>query len=524
MRVVTANEAAGLIQNGWTVVPGGFGCCGHPEAVTAALGRRFRETGSPVNINLLFAAGSGDRKGRGLDHLAQPGLVKRAVGGFWGFAPALGKLALEGAIEGHNWPQGVVSQVFRATASRLPWIISRVGLNTFIDPDFEGGVMSASGVQPLVKKVVFDGETFLQFPTVRIDCAIIRGTRCDTSGNLTMDEEVSFQDSLAQAQAARNAGGIVIAQVREIVPAGQLRPHEVRVPGALITHVVVADTAEHPQTYAESFNPAYVAAGPPEPQSPELDPARQIITVRAVEELRKLSWPVVNLGIGIPADIGAVAHAQGVRDYTLTVESGQFGGVPAKGLSFGASAHAVATIEQSALFDFYDGGGIDIAFLGFAQVDSQGDINVSHFQGRAPGIGGFANISRAAKRVVFCGTFSADGLDVHIDDGRLHVVKEGRIQKFVRKVERVSYSRAQGAAWRQAAMIITERAVFELSDRFLKLLEIAPGVDIDRDIIAHVGSTIVVSDDLRFMDISLFNVPNCTPINMPPLNSELQII
>ena len=500
MRVITADEAAGLIQDGWTVVPGGFGCCGHPEAVTAAIGRRFRQTGTPANINLLFAAGSGDRNGRGLDHLAQPGLVKRAVGGFWGFAPALGNLALNGTIEGHNWPQGVISQVFRACASRLPWIISRVGLNTFIDPDFEGGVMSAAGTQSLVKKVQFDGETFLQFPTSQINCAIIRGTRCDMAGNMAMDEEVSFQDGLAQAQAARNAGGIVIAQVREIVPIGSLRPHEVRVPGALITHVVVADLPEHPQTYAESFNPAYVAAGLPERPSPFLDSARHIIVSRAVEELRKLSQPVVNLGIGIPADIGAMAYAQGITDYTLTVESGQFGGVPAKGLSFGASAHATATIEQSSLFDFYDGGGIDIAFLGFAQVDSHGNVNASHFKGRAPGIGGFANISRSAKRVVFCGTFSAGDLQVRIDDGKLCIVREGDIQKFVRKVERVSYSRAQGAAARQSAMIITERAVFELSGQFLKLLEIAPGVDIDRDIIAHVDSAIVVPDEVKFIE------------------------
>jgi propionate CoA-transferase len=500
MRVITADEAAGLIQDGWTVVPGGFGCCGHPEAVTAAIGRRYRETGSPANINLLFSAGSGDRNGRGLDHLAQPGLVKRAIGGFWGFAPALGNLALNGTIEGHNWPQGVISQIFRACSSRLPWIISRIGLNTFVDPDFEGGVMGATGTRSLIKKVRFEDETFLQFPTSQINCAIIRGTRCDTTGNISMEEEVSFQDSLAQAQAARNAGGIVIAQVREIVPAGSLRPHDVRIPGAMITHVVVADLPEHPQTFAEIFNSAYVAAGLPERPSLSLDPVRYIIASRAVEELRKLSHPVVNLGIGIPADIGAMAHSQGTTDYTLTVESGQFGGIPAKGLSFGASAYATATIEQSSLFDFYDGGGIDIAFLGFAQIDSHGNVNVSHFKGRAPGIGGFANISQTAKRVVFCGTFSAGNLRVGVDDGKLRIFREGDIRKFVRKVERVSYSCAQGAASHQTALIITERAVFEFSGRFLKLLEIAPGIDIDRDIVAHLDSAIVVPSEVRIFE------------------------
>jgi len=500
MHVITADEAANLIRDDWTIIPGGFGCCGHPEAITAAIGRRFRRTGSPSRINLLFAAGSGDRNGKGLDHLAQPGLVRRAIGGFWGFAPKLGELALSGAIEGHNWPQGVISQLFRASAAQLPWVISKVGLGTFIDPRHEGGCMNPSFSKSLVRRVEFDGDAFLQFPTSRIDCAIIRGTRCDELGNVTMENEVSFQDGLAQAQAARTSGGIVIAQVTEIVAAGTFRPQDVKIPGVLVTHVVVAQMSEHPQTYAENFNPAYVSAGTPDLRAPDLNDARYIITSRAVEELRKLRNPVVNLGIGIPADIGTVAHAQGVTDYVLTVESGQFGGIPAKGLSFGASAFPMATIEQSALFDFYDGGGLDIAFLGFAQVDSCGDVNASHFKGRAPGIGGFANISRAAKRVVFCGTFSAGACEARLGNGQLQIDREGSIPKFVRKVERISYSGEQAAATGQKVMIITERAVFELSGQYLKLTEIAPGIDINRDIIAQVGASIVLPDDIRQFD------------------------
>lgn len=499
MKVITADGAARLIQDGWTIVPGGFGCCGHPEAITNAIGRRFRQTGLPTNINVVFAAGSGDRAGRGLDHLAQPGLVRRAIGGFWGFSPAFGQLATSGLIEGHNWPQGVISQIFRASAARLPWVISRVGLGTFIDPDLEGGRMNVSASTSLIKKVVHDDEVFLQFPTPRINCAIIRGTRCDTAGNLTMEHEVSFQDGLAQAQAARNNGGIVIAQVREIVREGTLDPHAIRVPGALITHVVVAEGDEHPQTYGEHFNPAYVEPGLPQAQSCELSAARAIITSRAVEELSSLDNPVVNLGIGIPADIGSVAHAQGVCGYTLTVESGLFGGIPAKGLSFGASANPMATIEQSALFDFYDGGGIDIAFLGFAQVDSNGNVNSSYFRGRTPGIGGFANISRAAKRVVFCGTFTAQGLDITCEDGVVRIRREGDVLKFVRQVERISHSGAQASATGQNVKIITERAVFELSGRYLKLIEIAPGIDLDRDIVAQMEAAIVAPNDIRPM-------------------------
>ena len=499
MRVITADEAAGIIQDGWTVIPGGFGCCGHPEAITAAIGRRFLATGRPANINLLFAAGSGDKKGRGLDHLAREGLVNRAIGGFWGFSPDLANLALGGVIEGHNWPQGVISQIFRASAAKLPWIISRVGLGTFVDPRNEGGRMSPGVLRSLVDRVEFDGQAYLQFPTTPVHCAIIRGTRCDELGNLTMENEISLQDGLAQAQAARNHGGIVIAQVCEIVRSGTLRPQDVRVPGSLITHVVVAEIDDHPQSYGEDFNAAYVSAGIASAGSVDLDDARHVITSRAVEELGKLKNPLVNLGIGIPADIGTVAHAQSVTDYTLTVESGQFGGIPARGLSFGASAHPAATIEQSALFDFYDGGGIDLAFLGFAQVDNGGNVNASHFGGRSPGIGGFANISRAAKRVIFCGTFNAKGLEVALVDAGLAIKREGAIQKFVPRVDRISFSGEQSALLGQHATIVTERAVFEISGRYLKLVEIAPGIEIEKDIFGQIAASVVVSNKLKSM-------------------------
>lgn len=502
MPFITATEAAHLIQDDWCVVPGGFGCCGHPEALTAALGERYRTTGSPRRLKLLFAAGSGDRAGRGLDHLAQPGLVSSAIGGFWGFVPRLGALALSGAIEAHNWPQGVVSQLFRATAARLPGILSRVGLGTFIDPEQDGGRLNDVTPAPLMRRMDVNGETFLFYPTQRIDCALIRGTRADAHGNIAVDEEISFQDSLAQAQAARNSGGIVIAQVKSRVPGGALKPHDIKVPGALVDYIVVADDDLHPQTYAETFNPAYVTAGLAAPSAPDTAVVREIIARRAVEELAQAPGAIVNVGIGIPAEIGGFAHLEGIRDYTLTVESGQFGGIPASGLSFGAARHPQAVIEQSHLFDFYDGGGLDLAFLGFAQVDSTGSVNVSHFPGRVPGIGGFANISRAAKRVVFCGSLTAGGLDVAVHDGRLSIRREGRHRKFLRSVPKISFNGPLASKAGQSVLYITERAVFRLDRGCLRLEEIAPGVDLERDVIDRIESAVIVSSNLKLMKLA----------------------
>jgi propionate CoA-transferase len=505
MQIISADEAALLIKNDWVVIPGGFGCCGHPEAITEAIGRRFQTHGQPRNLTLFFAAGSGDRMGRGLDHLAHPDLVRRAIGGYWGFVPKLGALATDGEIEGHNWPQGVVSQLFRACAAGLPGVLSRVGLGTFIDPQRQGGRLNERSGDSLIRRVEIDKSTYLFFPTLRVDCAIIRGTECDEDGNLSMENEISLQDGLAQAQAARNSGGCVIAQVQKIVPVGTLHPKQVKVPGCLIDYVVLADTEHHQQTYAEAFNPTYVSSGEAVPLVRQMSKAREIIARRALEELRKYPGALVNVGIGIPAEIGQIARAEGYTNYNLTIESGQFGGVPASGMSFGAAVHPHAVIEQSSMFDFYDGGGIDVAFLGFAQVDSSGSVNVSHFPGRTPGVGGFANISSTAKRVVFCGTLTTDGLQVDVRDGRLHIGAEGRVRKFLHTLGKISFSGEIACRYRQPALYITERAVFELDRNCLRLIEVAPGINIDNDIIANIDSTIVVNSHVKQMSAAIFS-------------------
>jgi propionate CoA-transferase len=478
MKLVTAQAAAALIEDNWCIVPGGFGSCGHPDLLTEALRRRFQASGQPRNLALLFGPGPGNKDGKGVDALALPGLVGKAIGGFWGLCPQLAQMAIDGQIEAHNWPQGVVSKMFSALAAGQPGILTHVGLDTFIDPDLEGGVLDSRPSAPLVEKLHFAGRSMLFYPAQQVHCALLRGTAADPDGNISFADETSYMDALAQAQAVHNAGGIVIVQVKRLLdgPAESFR--DVRIPGFLVDYVVLAPAERQPQTYGTFFNPAYTggAAGAPAP-APRPPLAKTIIATRAALELARHPGATVNLGIGIPALIGARAAAMGLSAFTLTVESGLIGGVPDDGLSFGAVAHPRALIEQAALFDFYDGGGLDLAFLGFAEADQQGNVNVSKFGRRMPGSGGFINIAQSAGKLVFCGTFCAGGLEVALRDGQLHIVHEGRTSKFRRRVAQLTFNGSTAAAAGKEVMFITERAVFHLRDGRLELTEIAPGID-----------------------------------------------
>jgi propionate CoA-transferase len=507
MEIVTAKEAARLIETGWTITTGGFGCCGHPEAITAALAERYEQSREPKGLTLVFAAGQGDRANAGLNRLAQDGLLRRVVGGYWGLVPRLARLAQENKIEAYNFPQGIVSQLFRTIAAKGPGIISRVGLHTFVDPRNDGGRLSKSAIEDLIKLVQLNGEEYLFYPSVPINCAILRGTRADDNGNVSLDREVNIPEVLAQAQAARNSGGIVIVQVQEIVRTGDIAPQDVRIPGILVDYVVVALPEHHRQTYAEHFNPGYIAPAGRDPivgESALLLDSKKIIARRALLELERMRRPVVNLGIGTPEYISAVAREEGVSDFVLTVEGGTIGGNPAGGLSFGASLYPEAIIDQPALFDFYDGGGIDVAFLGCAQVDSNGNVNVSRFGNRMTGVGGFVNISQNAKKVVFCGTFTTNGLAVQATAGRLFIEREGSTRKFVEHVSQVTYAAQHGQRGGQDVVYITERAVFRIVGGELTLMEIAPGVDIERDILSVAEAKIAVSPRVKKMDHRIF--------------------
>jgi len=480
-RLVGADEAVAAIPAGATVAVGGFVGAGHPEALTAALERRFLATGTPRDLTLVYAAGQGDRGSRGLNHLAHAGLLRRVIGGHWNLAPRLGQLALAGEIEAYNLPQGVISVLLREIAAGRPGVFTRVGLETFVDPLHGGGRLNARTTEPLVERVVIDGETMLRYRSFPVNVALIRATSADRRGNLSFEREGLIGEVLPIAQAAHNRGGIVIAQVERLVDR-VVDPKAVRVPGLLVDFVVVAGAAEHAQTFGTAFDADFVSAGGSVPvPEPVQIPERRVIGARALREIRK--GDVVNLGIGLPEAVAALAAERGrLGEFTLTVESGPSGGLPVGGLSFGCSRGPEAIIDQPAQFDFYDGGGLDVAVLGAAEVGEDGSVNVSLLGDRFAGAGGFINIAQSARRLVFCCPFRADGLGVEIEGGRLRITREGAIAKFVRRVKQVCFHGPSAAARGQQVLYVTERAVFMLCSGGLRLVEVAPGIDPARDL------------------------------------------
>ena len=504
-KIVTAAEAVALIRDGDTVVVEGFAGQCFAEELTLALEARFLQTGTPRDLTLAFTVAQGNREGRGSDRLCYEGLLKRAIGGHWGMSGELGKMAVENKIDAYNLPQGVIAQLFRDTAAGKPGLLTRVGLDTFVDPRNGGGKINERTTEDRVELMTVGGQEYLFYKAFeRLDVAFLRGTTADPNGNIAMEREALFLESLAVATAVHNAGGLVIVQVERIAEAGSLHPKDVKIPGVLVDCVVVSTPEHHPQTWGTQYSPAMSGElRVPLSSVPPLElSVRKVIARRAAMELRPNA--VVNLGIGIPEGVASVAAEEHVLSYiTLTAEPGVIGGMPTGGRDFGSAINGDAILDQPAQFDFYDGGGLDAAFLGMAQADAQGNVNVSRFGPRLAGSGGFINISQNAKRVAFLGTFLAP-CRTQVVDGRIVVSDDGvAAPKFLASVEQRTFSGQYAAAAGQPVLYVTERCVFRLTAGGLELIEVAPGVDIERDIIARLPFRPLMRE-VQIMDPRLF--------------------
>ena len=487
-KFVSPAQAVGLIRDGDAVVTGGFVGTGSPDLLFKALAERFRASGHPRDLTYTFPAAPGDGNDAGINLVSIEGLVRRVVFGHIGMVPRLQRLIVENRVEGYNLPLGVIAQLYRDIAAGKPGTVTAVGLGTFADPEHGGGRMNEISCDERVRRIDIDGHPYLLYRAFPLDIALVRGTTADPDGNVSLEDEALNHGLRSIAAAVRNHGGKVIVQVKRRVANGTMTGRQIHLPACLVDAVVLAeDPSDTGQTYTDYFNPTFCGdMRVPNDQIPVLPLGdRKVIARRAALELSPHS--VINLGIGMPEGVAAIASEEGLSDYfTLTTEAGVIGGVPCGGVNFGVSYNPEAFFSLADQFDFYDGGGLDAAFLGLAQVGPDGSLNVSRFGNRIPGFGGFVNISQNARKVVFMGTFSAVGAAVEVRDGALRVLREGSVRKFVNKVEQISFNGAYAASRGANVLYVTERCVFRLTPDGLELAEVAPGIDIDRDILAQM--------------------------------------
>jgi propionate CoA-transferase len=477
---MSATQAAALIPDGSTLAVEGAGRLLLSEAICGAIERRFLETGRPAGLTLIQACGFGDDGDAGASHFAHPGLVKRVISPGWGDSPRMADLALRNQVEAYCFPQGVVGQMIWASASKKPRVLSHVGLGTFVDPRLEGGKLNAATREDLVEVIELDGNEWLAFRVPPIDVAIVRGTTADEFGNISMEHEPAFLEPLAMAQAAHATGGLVLAEVKRLVRRGSLHPQSVKVPGIIVDGIIVNPEAW--QIHGEErYNPA--CSG--ETKAPLVAAPEPLLTPRMVVARRAAigitPGAVINIGFGISDGVPVVASQEGIAgDVTFTVEQGTIGGVPMRGRALAAQIN-----------------------LSFAEVDQQGNVNVSKFGSKLPGCGGFIDIAQNAKRVIFCALFAREQ-DVRIEDGAVRVLGRGAFTKFPRAVEHVTFNGGRARRLGQPVLYVTERAVFRLAEGGVEVLEIAPGCDLERDVLAEMGFRPEISPALRQMSPSIF--------------------
>jgi propionate CoA-transferase len=500
----TADDVAAMIASGSNVVvDGSGGGVNDPNEILKAIEQRFLSTGSPRDLTIIHPSGMGDHKGAGIDRFAHVGMTRRVIGGHWGWSDRMQKLAMEEKIEAYCLPQGVMSHLFRSIAGKQPGLLSKVGIGTFVDPRNEGGRLNKSAKDSFVDYMQIEGEDVLYYRTFPVDVTIIRATSADEFGNLTMEHEGLYAETLSAAQAAKNNGGLVVAQVKRMVEHEIVDPRAVKVPGVLVDAIVVVPT--QPLTIVIDEDPTYWG----EERVPEGGwetmelTERKVIARRAASELKE--GDIINLGFGMPDGVSSVLAEEGLSTHVfLTLEQGHIGGVPAGGVNFGLAQNQHAMVDAGYQFDWYDGGGLDVTVLSFAEFDAKGNVNVGKFGGRIPGVGGFINISQGAKRAVFVGTFMAGKQQFAFEPDGLRIVQDGKFSKAVSKVEQISFSGQYAIRRGQPVTFVTERAVFVLTPNGVVLTEIAPGVDLDKDVLSKMGFQPLIPKLPRIMDLSIF--------------------
>lgn len=507
-KFMTADHAAALIQDGDTVaLMGGGGGLMEATEMFQAVERRFLAQGAPRALTVVHALGIGDKATRGMNCFAHEGLVKRVIGGHWVWSPRMQQLALDNKIEAYILPGGVSSQLFRAIGAGQPGLITHVGLGTVCDPRHGGGRMNDAATDDLAEVMTIDGREYLRYKPYRVNVAIVRASAADEDGNISFEHEAANLDAVAIALAARTSGGHVIVQVKERVPRGALRAREVRIPAAWVDAVVVepGQRTSYDIPFDASLTGELTGAArfAPEPAVEEAFSERQAVARRAACEL--FEGAVVNYGVGIPDAVAKLVVKRGELDRIYqTIEHGTYGGSLLDGVLFGYARNASAMLDAPTQFDFYGGGGLDIAFLGFGEMDEEGSVNVSRLGGLTVGPGGFIDIAQNARTVVFCGTFAAKGVKLATGDGQMRVLQQGSVHKLVRRVDQITFSGPQSLKRGQRALYLTERASFRLTEAGVELFEIAPGIDLQRDVLEQMDFTPRLAAPIAVMPRSHF--------------------